>query len=174
MSRMRSTVMPVIIGGLVACSGRDATPEAGDPTRADSAAANAGAVIPACYRADGSVMGRESPLTGRVSTAPGWIRLESAGADSGAASLVDGDGAGMNATWKRAPSDSVAIVAFDDFLRVELKALRSSAGLTGSGLATSDAELVRDSAGRMRDLRREWMFAARPVTCDSVPPRAQR
>ena len=119
-------------------------------------------------------MGRDSPLTGRTSTAPGWIRLESAGADSGTALLVDGDGAGMGATWRRSAGDSIGILAFDDFLRVALNVVPSSAGLAGSGLATSDAELVRDSAGRMRDLRREWTVAARPVTCDSVPPRAQR
>ena len=155
---------------LAACGGRDAAPDdsasAGDSVHTEVATA-------VCFRADRSVMGRESPLTGRTSTAPGWIRLDSPRADSGAALLIDADGAAMDASWKRAGGDSLAVLAFDDFLRVTLSIARADTSLAGTGLATSDATLVRDSAGRLRDLRREWAINARAVVCDSLPPRAQ-
>ena len=142
---------------------RDSSPES---------AASSG--VPACYRADRSVLGRESPLSGRASTAPGWIRIESTTmADSGRALLIDGDGAAMDAVWTRTADDRLAIVAFDDFLRVSLSATRSGRGLDGDGLATSDAELVRDSAGQMREMRREWTLHATPASCDSLPERAR-
>ena len=155
---------------LAACGGGDAAPgdsaSRGDSVRTDAAAA-------VCFRADRSVMGRESPLTGRASTAPGWIRLDSPGADSGAALLIDADGAAMDASWKRAGGDSLAVLAFNDFLRVTMSVARADTALSGTGLATSDAELVRDSAGRLRDLRREWAINARAALCDSLPPRAK-
>ena len=159
----------VVVWCLVAaCTGSDGGYRSGDSSRATAP----GAAV--CYRAERSVMGRASPLSGRASTAPGWIRMESAaGADNGRALLIDGDGAAMDAAWTRGPDDSLAILAFDDFLRVSLAATRSDRGLEGRGLATSDAELVRDSSGRMREMRREWTFHASPGSCDSLPARAR-
>lgn len=118
-------------------------------------------------------MGREAPLTGHASVAPGWIRLDSLRADSGTALLIDADGAAMDARWTRAAGDSLSILAFDDFLRVTFSVARSTTGLTGTARAHSDAELVRDSAGRMQELRREWPVSGEAAACDSLPRRAQ-
>jgi hypothetical protein len=153
----------VVLG---ACIGREADPASDSARGQDSTDATASA----CYRDSASVMGRTTPLTGSASPAPGWIRLDNPSrTDSGAALLIDGDGAAMPASWRRTAPDSIRIRAFDDFLQVSLDVAWSDASLNGTGLATSDAELVRDSTGRMRDLRREWIVAARTTTCAALP-----
>lgn len=164
-------IRTMVIGsllGLAACGGdgssRDSTVARGT-TGGDVAP-------PACYRADRSVLGRERPLTGHASTAPGWIRLENPRADSGVALLIDADGAAMDAAWARR-ADSIAVSAFNDFVRVMMSVAGSTDRLTGQGVATSDAELVRDSGGRLRDFRREWPVVAGVAPCDSLPARAR-
>jgi hypothetical protein len=153
----------IILG---ACVRRDADPANDSARRQDSA----GAIASVCYRDSTSVMGRTTPLTGKPSPGPGWIQLDDASrADSGSALLIDADGAAMPAGWRRTHPDSIRIRAFDDFLQISIDVMWSDASLNGTGLATSDAELVRDSAGRMRDLRREWIVAARTVACAAMP-----
>ena len=75
----------------------------------------------------------------------------------------------MLATWRRASGDSIDVLAFDDFLRVELRLAASDTLAAGRGSSHSDAALERDSAGMMQDLRRSWVFLAPAVPCDSMP-----
>ena len=115
-------------------------------------------------------MGRVRPLTGASSPSPGYLRIDrDTRTDTGPALLVDADGATLRGTWSGRATDTLHVLAFDDFLRVELAVARTDAGLRGRGLATSDAELVRDSTGRMRDLRREWIVVADTIPCESLP-----
>jgi hypothetical protein len=101
---------------------------------------------------------------------PGWLQLEGRGhADSGAALLVDADGKALHARWHRAARDSLRVVGFDDFLRVELRVAVRAEAVEGRGEAHSDAAAERDSAGRIVDLRRAWTLVALEVTCDSMP-----
>ena len=104
----------------------------------------------------------------------GWLRLSgSPAADSGEARLVDADGGALGATWRREIADSVHVVAFDDFLRVELRLAMSDSAANGQAVATSDAALERDSAGEMREMRRSWVLTARRAPCDRMPVPAQ-
>jgi hypothetical protein len=125
----------------------------------------------ACYRAAASVLGRRAGAATSPDPAhAGWLRLEGRpGADSGDARLVDEDGAALGARWRRAAGDSMVVVGFDDFLRVELRLVKAGGALTGSGLVTSDAQIERDSAGRARALRRRWAVAARRAACERMP-----
>ena len=154
-----------------ACSPSDSAParepRGGAATPGTAASAARGN---ACYRVTSSTMGRTSPLAGKSATSPGWLILAAGTTpDSGAARLIDADGAAMAGTWVRSATDSVRILAFDDFLRVTIAAASTDSALRGTGVATSDAELVRDSSGRLRDLRREWSVDGRRAACDSVP-----
>ena len=90
-------------------------------------------------------------------------------ADSGTASLRDANTGTMLASWRRAPGDSIDVIAFDDFLRVELRLAVADTMASGRGSSHSDAALERDSAGTMQDLRRSWVFSAPAITCDSMP-----
>ena len=155
---------------LGACTPDDSAPAPEPVGGADTHAAASAARGNVCYRMASSTMGRTSPLVGKSTTSPGWLLLAAGAApDSGAARLIDADGAAMAGTWAAAPPDSIRILAFDDFLRVTIAAVRADSALTGLGVATSDAELVRDSSGNLRDLRREWSVEARRASCDSVP-----
>ena len=125
-----------------------------------------------CYSTAGSVLGR---APGTAAPAPrdvvGWLRLDdsSATADSGLARLVDSDGRSLMGTWRRIGGDSLTIVAFDDFVRVEMRLLATRERLAGSATATSDAATTRDSAGRMSPFRRRWTIGATNQTCASMP-----
>ena len=123
-----------------------------------------------CYQSPTSTLGRVPNDAGGVEVGPGWVRLDGAsGADSGAATLVDSDGASLTGTWRQIAGDSVHLTAFNDFLRVELRALPSGAGLAGSLQARSDASLERDSTGQLREMNRRRELTARAVPCDSIP-----
>ena len=133
-----------------------------------------------CYRSPASVMGRTTPLAGRTSVAPGWVRFAPPPAvtgqavpvwptDSGVAQLVDADGADFQAQWRRLGGDSVEIRGFNDFMQITLRGAVSGGSLAGAGLVTSDADVQRDSAGRLEPLRREWQLTARAAPCDSLP-----
>jgi ketosteroid isomerase-like protein len=50
----------------------------------------------------------------------------------------------------------------------------STTSASGPAVLTSDAELVRDGEGGLRELRREWEFRARAVPCASLPAEARR
>lgn len=157
---------------LLACGG------AAERGAGDTAASGATAATESrCYVAAQSLLGRETaPAAGITSNQPvppdtlrGWLRLErSASPDSGLAWLVDSDGAGLTARWRRGAGDSLAITGFDDFQRVELNVAAADTALRGRALATSDAA-ADDSAGRMVELRREWTLSAARASCDSMP-----
>jgi hypothetical protein len=137
---------------------------------AQCAGERAAASVARCFTASGSVLGRVPNDAGGARVGPGWIRLDSSGiADRGTAVLVDADGASLGARWRRASGDSVAVVGFNDFLRVELSVKLDDAGLRGTSRATSDAALERDSTGVMREMDRRSTIEARTVTCDSMP-----
>jgi hypothetical protein len=74
----------------------------------------------------------------------------------------------MRAGWVRQPSDSVTILASNDFARIEIRFLVSKGNLAGNGTAHSDAALEPDSTGRLSDLRRSWKFSATEVPCVST------
>lgn len=126
-----------------------------------------------CYRLSASAMGRDRPLRGKASVSPGWIRIETpprgSSADSGRALIIDADGAALPGAWRRLGPDTLRIRAFDDFLNVTIDATRSDSSLRGAGWARSDAELVRDSAGRMRELDRKWSVEGARASCDGMP-----
>ena len=128
------------------------------------------AVLAECYRSPASVMGRTTPLAGHSTVAPGWLRFDSsATADSGAARIVDADGASVETRWRRMSGDSIEISGFDDFMAIELRAVLADSALRGTGLVTSDADVQRDAAGRLEPLRREWPLRARAASCSEAP-----
>ena len=126
-----------------------------------------------CYRSPQSVL--LGPVISRPSVGhpPGWIRLEGMGqADSGDAELIDANGAGLIARWYRRAGDSLSVIGADDFLRTELRLVVRTDSLRGRGDAHSDADLERDSAGTLRDLRRTWPVNAVRSPCDKMPRRS--
>jgi hypothetical protein len=100
----------------------------------------------------------------------GWIRLDPGSTpDSGPARLIDSDGRSLGATWRRVAPDSLVVVAFDDFIRVEMRVAVRDSAVTGTATAHSDAALERDSAGRLGEFRRRWPVAARHAPCHAGP-----
>jgi len=71
--------------------------------------------------------------------------------------------------WRRSTRDTIAMVAFDDFLRVEMRLAVSDSLATGVARARSDAALERDSIGKQVEFRREWGVTARRAPCGSGP-----
>ncbi len=123
-----------------------------------------------CYVISRSILGRDLRTDARGNPMRGWLRLVAPmTADSGAAHLVDTDGAAHGARWRRVAADTLAVLGFDDFSRVELRLSLGGGRATGNAVATSDADLERDSTGRMVEFRRRWAFEAPLVDCDSVP-----
>ena len=131
----------------------------------------AGVTPPAdCFHASESVLARRpgTPADGPAGLS-GWIRLESgAPSDSGAARLTDSDGRSLGGRWRRLAADSIAVVAFDDFVRVEMR-LATADPMSGSARASSDAALVRDSTGKSSAFRRDWTVSAQRVSCADMP-----
>ena len=124
-----------------------------------------------CYRSpESALLGPIVANSRQNGKGPGWIRIDgAAGSDSGAVELIDAEGARLRGLWRRASTDSVSIVAADDFLRVQLQLAIIGSVATGRALATSDADVERDSSGELRDFRREWILRAVRATCDSAP-----
>ena len=140
------------------------------PERAPDAQDRQAKTATHCFRSPSSVLLGPATSGGQQGQGPGWIRIEgSLDADSGVAGLRDADTRTMLARWKRAPGDSIDVVAFDDFLRVELRLAVSETMASGVGSSHSDAALERDSAGNMQDLRRSWVLSAPAAACDSMP-----
>src|SRR5687768_27990 len=160
--------MAVLVAGCEGTAARDST--LAQATAVADSAPRAGTVR--CWLSDSSVLAR-SP--GTVAPGPaglrGWIVLDppSVG-QSGTARLVDTDGADLGATWNGIGGDSIAVVGFDDFLRVEMRLAVTVDEASGIAHAGSDAAQERDSAGTMRDFRRTWRVTARSASCDSLPP----
>lgn len=122
-----------------------------------------------CYRSPNSVLFGPATRTGQQGRPPGWVRLDGfPETDNGEAELRDSDGGAMTASWRRQPDDSVALLASNDFVRVEIRFLVSNRNLAGHGSAHSDAALEPDSTGRLSDLRRSWKFDASEAPCDSM------
>ena len=172
-ARRSSAVMIMVLanGVLGACSSSESGEN--DSARRTAAAADtstgAGSSEARCYRSDVSVLLGPSRAGTSEGTPPGWIRLEGLGADSGMARVMDANGAGLMAQWRRVEGDSIHLAGFDDFLRVEMRLAATDARVSGRAVATSDAAAERDSAGRSQDLRREWSVTAAPAPCDSMP-----
>ena len=123
-----------------------------------------------CYRSAQSVLFGPPTRSGQQGHGPGWLRLEGPPtADRGAGELVDADRKGLGASWRRAPNDSVTVVALSDHLRVELRLIVSDTVVVGPARAHSDATVDRDEAGRLLDLRRAWLLRAVRASCDSMP-----
>ena len=140
------------------------------PDEAPSAADRQATEASHCFISPTSVLLGPPTSGGQQGQGPGWIRIDGGlSADSGTASLRDADSTAMLATWRRAPGDSIDVLAFDDFLRVELRLAVTDELAKGRGSSHSDAALERDSAGTMQELRRSWVLSAPAVTCDSLP-----
>jgi hypothetical protein len=126
-----------------------------------------------CYSASTSMLGR---LAGSAAPAPtgviGWLRVDPAsptGNDSGTARLADSDERSLGATWRRIGGDSIVIVGFDDFLRVEMRVAVTGDRLAGSATARSDAAISRDSTGRVTPFERRWRIDAVGQPCSKMP-----
>ena len=140
------------------------------PAQAPASPGGQVAAASRCFISPASVLLGPPTSGGQQGQGPGWIRIDGAlSADSGTASLRDANTKTMLATWRRAPGDSIDLIAFDDFLRVELRLSVSDSVVKGKGSSHSDAALERDSAGNMQELRRSWVLSAPAILCDSVP-----
>jgi hypothetical protein len=123
-----------------------------------------------CFRSTSSVLLGPATSSGQQGQGPGWIRIDGGlSADSGTAAIRDANTRTMLASWRRASGDSIDVVAFDDFLRVELRLAVTDKLASGLGASHSDAALERDSTGAMQDLRRNWVLSAPAIACDSMP-----
>ncbi|HJU64434.1 MAG TPA: hypothetical protein VJ596_02095 [Gemmatimonadaceae bacterium] len=168
--RLRTALEVVVVAAMMhACDGsRDDSGPAADSSPAPTTSPLADV---RCYRSPQSVL--LGPPVGRrnVGHPPGWLRLEGLDhATSGVAELVDANRAGLSGQWMR-EGDSLRVLAADDFLRTELRVVVGPSSLRGRASARSDADLERDSTGRLAEVRREWQVAAVRVACDSMPRR---
>jgi hypothetical protein len=131
--------------------------------------AHAVGIIARCYRSPQSVLFGPPTSTGQQGRPPGWVVLEGfPDSERGEAELRDSDGKTMRAGWLRQPSDTVTVLASNDFVRIEIRFLVSKGNLAGHGTAHSDAALEPDSTGRLSDLRRSWEFSATEAPCVST------
>lgn len=127
-------------------------------------------VAAACFRSPHSVLFGPPTPSGQQGKSPGWLGIElSRHGDSGWAKLVDPGSKGFHTFWRRDATDSVALAAADDFLRVEMRLGLSDSLVIGSASARSDAALERDRSGRLTELRRQWTIRAVRAPCDSMP-----
>jgi hypothetical protein len=143
-----------------------------DADRSDSISIDAMGVRVAawCYRSPHSVLLGPPTRAGQQGKSPGWLGVEvPQRADSGWAVLAEPGSKRFDAFWRRDSTDSVRLIAGDDFLKLEMRLAVSESLATGSALARSDAALEPDSSGRLADLRRVWTFRAVRAPCDSMP-----
>lgn len=151
-------------------------PAAREPTRrsrSDSAGAPEASprLDAGCFVSARSVLARApgSPAPGPA-VIRGWVLLDGLAADSGHGKLMDSDGPALSASWRRVGADSVLVVGFDDFLRVEMRLQVTSSSAAGHARAHSDAAFDRDPGGQLKEFRREWQVSAQLMPCDSMPP----
>lgn len=123
-----------------------------------------------CYVANRSVLARApgTPAEGPASLR-GWIRLDAFSAgDSAAAKLIDSDGFAVDAWWRRA-ADSIVVIGANDFVTIEMRLRVTDSVAHGSMRVRSDAALERDSAGKLREFRRNSTITLVRAACDSTP-----
>lgn len=123
-----------------------------------------------CYVANRSVLARApgTPAEGPAELR-GWIRLDAFGAgDSAQARLIDSDGFAIDASWRRA-ADSIVVRGANDFVTIEMRLRVADSVASGSMHASSDAALERDSAGKLREFRRNSTIRLVQAACDSTP-----
>ena len=122
-----------------------------------------------CYRSPESVLLGPDIGQRNVGHAPGWIRLDSLGHGSrGPAQLVDANHALLGGRWEERGPDSLRVVAGNDFLRTTFDVLIADDTLRGRATAHSDADLERDSVGKLGEVRRAWELNAVGAPCDSM------
>ena len=123
-----------------------------------------------CFVADRSVLARapNTPAAGPANLR-GWIRLDRFGnGDSAAARLIDSDGFAIDASWRRV-ADSILVTGSNDFVKIEMRLHVADSVARGSMHASSDAALERDSAGKLREFRRDHTIRLVQAACDSTP-----
>ena len=168
-SGARPILLACILNGACANDQRDSTsdttapgiPTIGILTR-DSAAT--------CFVADRSVLARapNTPAAGPANLR-GWIRLDRLNdGDSAVARLIDSDGFTIDASWRRV-ADSIVVRGANDFVSIEMRLLVADSVARGSMRASSDAALERDSAGKLREFRRNSAIRLVQAACDSTP-----
>lgn len=123
-----------------------------------------------CFVADRSVLARapNTPAAGPAGLR-GWIRLDRFNdGDSAAARLIDSDGFAIDASWRRV-ADSIVVRGANDFVTIEMRLRVADSVAHGSMHASSDAALERDSAGKLREFRRNSTIRLARAACDSTP-----
>jgi len=83
--------------------------------------------------------------------------------------LLDANRAALNGRWDRHGRDSLRVAAANHFLTTRLDVAMTEDSLRGQATAHSDADLERDAAGNLRDVRRAWELIAVRAPCDSMP-----
>jgi hypothetical protein len=121
----------------------------------------------ACFRSRGPIIARLAATD--TSAADAWLRFEHGLAgDSGLARLVEPNGASLGVRWRRART-ALELRGFDDFVSFEALLARRGDSLSGEARLSSDAQLERDSGGRLVPAARTWMLEAAAAACDSAP-----
>ena len=126
--------------------------------------------VATCFVANQSVLAR-APNTAAAGPANvrGWIQLDQASAgDSAPARLIDSDGFAIDASWSRV-ADSIVVTGSNDFVTIEMRLRVVDSVARGSIHASSDAALERDSAGKLREFRRNATIRLVQAACDSTP-----
>ena len=100
----------------------------------------------------------------------GWLRFHRGLiGDSGLVRLVERNGATVSAAWARRARGALELRGADDFMRFEALLARRGDSLVGEARLHTDAQLERDSGGRLLPSERKWLLAAGAAPCDSAP-----
>ena len=83
--------------------------------------------------------------------------------------LVERNGATVSAAWARRARGALELRGADDFMRFEALLARRGDSLVGEARLHTDAQLERDSGGRLLPSERKWLLAAGAAPCDSAP-----
>jgi hypothetical protein len=140
--------------------------ERAEPATRPEAAAVPRVEAERCYRSDEAVLARLSPATVNGSS---WLRLRGTAGDTGSGRLIDSSGAVLQLAWARAAGDSLDVRGADDFLQFSARLATAGPALSGPARLYSDAQLDRDSDGRMVPAERVWNLTAATAPCDSAP-----
>ncbi|HEX6644763.1 MAG TPA: hypothetical protein VF037_08795 [Gemmatimonadales bacterium] len=122
----------------------------------------------ACFRS-AAILGRLGPVPDSTPGA-GWLRFHRGLiGDSGLVRLVERNGATVSAAWARRARGALELRGADDFMRFEALLARRGDSLVGEARLHTDAQLERDSGGRLLPSERKWLLAAGAAPCDSAP-----